>query len=153
MIFRNNGGWAAYIELNGGDLYVEHRTAICDPCDALTTALVVSDLPLGVDVDIVIGFIVSENIAGQFQVWVDGTLEYNAQGINFGFGTFLADDKLDPTASFVTMKLGQYNHDESTYISGEERIVWCALPASAAVLCRVQTDQTAQSVLLIAFAM
>lgn len=92
-----------------------------------------ADFPIGEElwVDIVLGFTVSAAGEGMIQVWVDGTQEYIEESINFGFGTFNDDDTMNPSYNWITFKLGQYNHDDTNWVSGEERIVRCALPASS----------------------
>ena len=102
-----------------------HRSCMCER--GMTRGVVMEDAPFGVDLNIVIGFVASQNEQGMFKVWVDGELMYSAEGTDFGFGQWEADDTMNRDNTYITLKLGMYNHDDETYTRGEERTVWCAL--------------------------
>lgn len=63
-----------------------------------------ANVPFGVDINIVIGFILSQESVskGMFKVWVDGNLAYSKENLPFGRGQFLADGTLGPDSAYVT---------------------------------------------------
>lgn len=124
LLFRDVFSWAGLLELDKGDLRVVHRACMCE--SGTTRGLVLANVPFGVDLNVVIGFIASEASQGMFKVWVDGDLKYSAESIDFGYGQWEEDDTMNLDNTYITLKLGMYNHEDSSYVSGEERTVWCA---------------------------
>ncbi len=112
--------WEGLLQLENGDLEVVHRTG---GGEKKTYGTVIGNFEYGVDHDIVVGFDVSNQGDGFFKVWVDGKLEYDAVGIDFGLGEFDSKDE-QTNQSFTTFKLGMYNHSDEDYTPGEERVVY-----------------------------
>ena len=89
----------------------------------LTSDTIVRDFDYGVDHDIIIGFVLSQQQRGKFQIWIDGQSVYSATNINVGLGEFGSQDE-QINESYTTFKLGMYNHNDSDYVNSEERVVY-----------------------------
>lgn len=113
--------WSGLLEMIGGDLVVIHRRG----GGGHTEAVIYEDFPNEQEFSIIIHFVLSDNNAGMFQVYIDGVLTYDKQNINFGMGDFTANDLQDVAGgSYTVCKIGQYNHTDTEYISGETRTVY-----------------------------
>ena len=113
--------WSGLLEMIGGDLVVIHRRG----GGGHTEAVIYENFPNEQEFSIIIHFVLSDNNAGMFQVYIDGVLAYNKQNINFGMGDFTANDLQDVAGgSYTVCKIGQYNHTDTEYITGETRTVY-----------------------------
>jgi hypothetical protein len=126
--FFQNGScssWAAILTIKNNDLYIQRRAA----CVNQNFDLVAANIPRDVWIPIVIHWVASHVGAGQFQIWYNWAPQnsptYNAQGINFGFGDWNADDTL-AAGNSQGLKLGQYDYDNSNYTPGEVRTLFYA---------------------------
>lgn len=113
--------WSGLLEMIEGDLVVIHRRG----GGGHTEAIIYEDFPNEREFSIIIHFVLSDNNAGMFQVWIDDVLTYDKQNINFGMGDFTNNDIQDvANGNYTVCKIGQYNHTDDEYIKGETRTVY-----------------------------
>ena len=113
--------WAALLDMTNGDLTMTHRGP--SP-GAKTNVVLYRDFPKQRDMDIVIGFTLSEIGNGEIQVWVNGESRYRARNISLGFGTWDRNDVQTGEYTFVTFKAGQYNYQGADYSNGDTETVY-----------------------------
>lgn len=117
---RNIFTWEAVLDLIDGGLVLTHRAG--SGTNKITHGDVYPNMPYGVDVSVVIQFILSNRNQGKVEVWIDGKSAYRANNINFGLGNFNNnDEQTDDT--YTTFKVGQYDYQDEDYRNNEERII------------------------------
>lgn len=99
--------WCGTLSIEGTGLYVNHRPA----CGDSTHVTLVDSLARDVWHNVVVHFKASQAHDGVYQVWLDGTLVYNATGINVGFGDSWTDS--DTIANGFYFKNGMYAYGKS----------------------------------------
>lgn len=113
--------WTGMLKYEEGDLVFVRRSG--SNTTSQVNTVVVKDFVRGEDHEVVIHYILSNNEAGEIEIWVDGVKEYGHYDINFGFGNFNSDDEqYDDT--YVELKFGQYNYQTDEYNTDEERIIY-----------------------------
>ena len=113
--------WVAILDMTDGDLTMTHRGP--SP-GAKTETVIYPDFPKQRDMDIVIGFTLSEVGNGEMQVWVNGESRYRARNISLGFGSWDNNDVQTGDHTFVTFKAGQYNYQADDYSNGDTETVY-----------------------------
>jgi autotransporter-associated beta strand protein len=123
QIFQNGycgGSWAALMIVTNNSLYLNYRSY----CGTPNFVKIADDIPRDAWVPVIIHFVASHANGGMIQVWFDGappgSPSYGATNINFGFGTWNADDSLVSTNP-LTYKFGQYDYDDGNYTTNETR--------------------------------
>lgn len=117
---RNIFTWEAVLDLIDGGLVLTHRAG--SGRNNVVHGDVYPDMPYGVDVSVVIQFILSNRNRGKVEVWIDGESTYRAENINFGLGNFNSnDEQTDDT--YTTFKVGQYDYQDEDYRDNEVRII------------------------------
>lgn len=112
--------WAALLDMINGDLTLTHRA---NPA-ATTEVVIYPDFPKEKDMDIVIGFTLSEVEEGEMEVWVNGEKRYHAENIRLGNGSWNSNDEQTGEYTFVTFKVGQYNFNAADYADGDTETVY-----------------------------
>ncbi|PFG34973.1 carbohydrate-binding domain-containing protein [Sanguibacter antarcticus] len=112
--------WTALLEYTDGDLTWVDRI---DMGMNRQNAVIMEDVPRDQDLQIIIHVELSKADKGTVEVYVDGDLKYSRYDANVGMGTFTDDDE-QADVSYTEFKIGQYDHTDSEYVSGEERIVY-----------------------------
>ena len=113
--------WVAILDMTDGDLTMTHRGP--SP-GAKTEAVIYRNFPKQRDMDIVIGFTLSQVGNGEIEVWVNGQSRYHAENISLGFGTWDRNDVQTGDYTFVTFKAGQYNYQADDYRNGDTETVY-----------------------------
>ncbi|MCH6255674.1 RICIN domain-containing protein [Puniceicoccaceae bacterium K14] len=114
--------WAGIIDMENGDLTMTHRSN--GGSSSNVHAVLYNNFPKQTDVNMIIHFVLSNENAGEIQVWIDGTSVYHVENINFGYAEQWTNDVQSSANSFVTFKAGQYNYDDSNYDTDETRTVY-----------------------------
>ena len=112
--------WSAILDMTDGDLTMTHRGRP----SAKTEVVIYPDFPKGRDMDIIMGFTLSEVGNGEMQVWVNGESRYHATDISMGFGSWDRNDVQTGDYTFVTFKAGQYNYQAADYRNGDTEVVY-----------------------------
>lgn len=126
QVFQNGPGscssWALMLEVKNGVFYVNHRHA-CVP--AAIGQL--GNLNYNAWNTVIVHFVASAQNAGLIEVWFNTTTQgsptYSATGINFGFGSFNAND-VETGGYNLSYKFGMYNFDDGNYTAGETRTIY-----------------------------
>ena len=114
--------WAALINIVNGDLQITHRDN--GGTSRNTDVVVYENFPKNRNMDIIIHFKLSHENKGVIQIWVNGVSQYFANNINFGFAEGWQNDRQTSQHSYVDLKIGQYNYDNTNYTNGETRTVY-----------------------------
>ena len=113
--------WSALLDMTDGDLTMTHRGRP----SAKTDVVIYPNFPKQRDMDIVIGFTLSNEGNGEMQVWVNGESRYHAENITLGYGDGWNDnDEQTGDYTFVTFKAGQYNFNAAEYANGDTETVY-----------------------------
>lgn len=136
QIFSEGGcsSWTGVFHIQNNNLTIERRGG---GCVAPTTATIATNLPRDTWIRIVCQFQASSNGTGFFKVWYNGAPQsspsYQANNINFGFGTWTGDtlrsdgdygvfgSELD---NMIRLKIGMYCFDDANYAAGESRVLY-----------------------------
>lgn len=112
--------WAMIFDMHNGDLTMTHRYRPAGKTDVV----LYPDFPKETDMDIVIGFTLSQEENGELEVWVNGESRYHATDISLGFGDNWNGDVQDGGDTRVHFKTGQYNYQAADYADGQESTVY-----------------------------
>ena len=112
--------WTAILDMTDGDLTMTHRSSP----GAKTDVVIYPNFPKERDMDIIVGFTLSNEGDGKMEVWVNGERRYRASDINLGFGTWNSNDEQTGDHTFVTFKAGQYNYQADDYSSNDTETVY-----------------------------
>uniref|UniRef100_UPI000555317C carbohydrate-binding protein n=1 Tax=Aquimarina pacifica TaxID=1296415 RepID=UPI000555317C len=109
--------WSALLEIENGDLtWIDRRGIGASRAEVV----VYENFPKGVDMDIILHVVLSDNGTGLAEVFVNGELKYSAYNIRIGMGEFDSND-VQTNQSYTEFKIGQYNHTSAA--DNEIRIV------------------------------
>lgn len=121
---RNQFSWSALLEIEDGNLIWIDRRGIGS---SRAEVVVYENFPRGVDMDIILHAVLSDNNTGLVEVFVNGKLEYSAYNIRIGMGEFDNNDT-QTNQSYTEFKIGQYNHsgaaDNEIRIVDYDNISW-----------------------------
>jgi autotransporter-associated beta strand protein len=121
------GSWAALLVVSTNSLVLNYRSYCGTPPNY--SVQIASVIPRDTWVPVIIHFIASHTNGGMMQVWFNGAAQgkpsYEATNINFGFGTWNANDTLVSTNPLV-YKFGQYDYDDANYTTNETRTSYYA---------------------------
>lgn len=114
---RGQSTWTAMLDMKDGDLaWMDRRGSGNTRADVV----VYENFPRGVDMDIIIHTVLSDNNTGLVEIFVNGVLKYSAYDIRIGMGEFDENDT-QTNESSTEFKIGQYNHSDAA--ANEIRIV------------------------------
>lgn len=130
QIFQNGycgGSWAALMIVTNNSLYLNYRSYCGTPPNYFVE--IGGVIPRNTWVPVIIHYVASHTNGGLMQVWFNGAPQgsptYGATNINFGFGTWTANDTLVSTNP-LTYKFGQYDYDDGNYTVNETRTSYYA---------------------------
>jgi len=113
--------WTGMLKYAYGDLTIVRRSG--KNTSSQVESVIVEDFNRGQDYEIIIHYVLSNEEAGEIEVWIDGELAFSVYDIDFGFGNWTDDDEqYDDT--YVELKFGHYDYDNSNYETDEERIIY-----------------------------
>ncbi|KEY66822.1 hypothetical protein S7711_11551 [Stachybotrys chartarum IBT 7711] len=103
--------WCASIDIEDNQMYLDHRFACAD--SALTTAVLLEDIPRDTWHDFLINARFSLEGNGRYVVYLGGKVIHEVASIQLGFdGEWTSGDRMTNGVGF---KNGQYNADASLY--------------------------------------
>jgi hypothetical protein len=130
QIFAMGGctSWAALLQVRNNALWIVHR-GNCVATPEYQVKLL-GDIPRDQWNSVIIHFVASNQSAGLVEVWLDDTIPtpavptYRKTGINFAFGTWVADALVNVPTNTIGLKFGMYNFDDGNYTIGESRTIF-----------------------------
>lgn len=114
-----HSSWTAMLDFKYGNLTWTDRRGIGS---VRADVILYEDYPKGVDMNIIVHAVLSDNDNGQVEIFVNGQLLYSAYNIDIGMGEFSSDDEQD-WDSYTEFKIGQYDYANEGYTDDEVRIV------------------------------
>ena len=122
QITNNSGGtWAGLLVIDDNALVIQHRGHAGSP----TKKVIVDSIPRGEWKEVCIHTVASNKRKGKVKIWYGGEKVYSRTGINFGFGAWTAEDRLDGDGgAYQFVKCGHYAFNPDNYDSVDERTLY-----------------------------